>query len=773
MDSIQQLDQQSPTSSRTGVTVYTWGSQDGQMKHQYLPEVTHHLNNVFLQNHNPGHASVQLTLSDTPENREIVSNLLADTDIPYKAKTYKTAKIGYPMDSHSINEAVFGDAVVYTESVIEVYFSYWPAGEDDDSYSLTNYQNDLMSERSGIHVNYNFDRLHQLNPELMPEQRPRSTRRVGNFFRQKEEEIMLGFDGMVHQNQYTPFINTLANVFQSHGMLSAKSDFIESVLKKIEGIEDILEEKKLKAIDEERFPKSLKALISKLLEKDKNIDIQNILLKDKVNKKDLKTIITIIAEKKERHFDAVFWSKLKVMQSLYEVLENHPLNSQQMILKGKIVYLRKIFLAAEQLFENDLNCLNSCIAKYNLQAKDYDRLTQVETEQDLDVLKEAIEELLDYDNPTALVHQDVIVKIGDVMGSNKLVKALIQMGMNMREFEYANTEEGKQLFTKNMNDYLSLIEQCHKSEIFEDFKDELKKTKKEIKKFLLSFNETGLLDQNKANQLLISVRSLLKEYFSSMNGKLRHICSPETINELSGGNFISGKQPDHQLLLPVKTVIKEGLDPVLMLKQMVAIVKSKKEFNLINHNCSNTVMQILAAGAGEKSWIFNQGELGTIFTPHVVYMRTREYLTQVNNPLYERPTPYYVAYKNYLDHYGSRAAAIAADGQNLCKKSWPTVIKSYADMAFSGGMAMGLELAGSWVFGQQQKLDEEAIEGIKKLENYENMTPKEILRAKRLFDHDKKEVRGQKRKREDNDTTLEQEAGRVEKREKKMIMGLL
>src|SRR5690606_13377778 len=116
MDSIQQFDTQRPTSSRTGVTVYTWGSFDGQMKHQYLPEVTKHINSIYLQNHNPGHAAVQLTLSDTPENREMVSSILADTEIPYKIKTYKTSNIGYPMDSHNITDGTFDDASVYTES---------------------------------------------------------------------------------------------------------------------------------------------------------------------------------------------------------------------------------------------------------------------------------------------------------------------------------------------------------------------------------------------------------------------------------------------------------------------------------------------------------------------------------------------------------------------------------------------------------------------------------------------------------------------------------
>lgn len=762
MDTIQQFEQQSPKSTRTGVTVYTWGSQDGQMKHQYLPEVAQHLNKVFLQSHNPGHASVQLTLSDTPENREMVSALLADTNIPYKAKTYKTPKIDYPMNSYSISEGAFDEASVYTESVIEVYFSYWPAGEDDDeSYSVTNYQDDLISERSGVPVHYNIDRLHQLNPELIPEKRNRSTRRIGNLFRQKEEEISLDFDSTVHQNQQTPFINNLTKVFQSYKMLSAQSDFIESVLKKLDGIKCVLTEKKSKENKEENFPKSLRLLVRKLMGNDNNINIIAILSKDKINQKDLKTIMNVISEKQNKHLDLVFWSRLKVMKILYEVLENHPLNAQQKALKEKIIYLRKIFLAAETLFKDDLNCLNTCISKYNLQAKDYDRLTQVETEQDLKALKEAIGELLDHDNPTNLIHQDVMVKIADIIGTNKLVKELIQMGMSMRESAYPNSEEGKQLFISNMNYYIQLIEACQKDMIFEDHLDELKQIEKDIKPFFLSFQETGLIDNNQANQLLTSVSRLLKEYFSSMNDKLQYVCSPETINELSGGNFIAGKQPDHQLGLPIKTFIKDGLDPIAMLKKMAEIVKGQKSFNLVNHNCSNTTMQILAAGASDKGWIFDQGAFGTIFTPHVVYMRAREYLTQVNNPLYERPTPYYVAYKNYLDHYGSRAASIAADSENLSKESWGTIIKSYVDMTFSGAIALGLEMGGALIFSEQKRLDEEAMEGVKKLENYENMTPKEILRAKRLFDHETKEVKTPKRPRDENDDTLEQETGRT------------
>lgn len=778
MDSIQQLDQQCPTSSRTGVTVYTWGSYDGAIKNQYLPEVTHHINSVFLQNHNPGHASLLLTLADTPENREMVSTLLEGTGIHYKAKTYQTPKIGYPENSHTISDGAFDDASMYSESVIEIYFSYWPGDKNQGVFK--DYQGDLVGERPGVPVQYNMQRLQQLNPQLTPEKRPHRGRSLSTLFRQTESEMTIGFSGFCHEIQGKQELNTLIKIYQQYQMVATKLEFIKKTEKKMQARFNHIFSDPLKLDQKEHFPGNLRKELRAIIEHNVSAEIDSILNLESISNSEFNKVNDLLIKVKDQEKQNTDWTQLSFIHALYEFSHATPLTVQQNkvfeeLKPYKLLYL--LALAAKN--SKDGTRLNKI-----LKVGDLPNLPKMVTDsKELQGLIDLLNKKIGHFNPQSLVNQDIRVKIEDILTpgrgeDDKQVKKLFLQAI----FEIKELLSDESRFDVSHNEYHQIKNELLKNIMIianlrdktEYFNKQMTQCNELCQHFVQVYNLFVLnkeIDKDLVKTTLNKMCQFALLHFDTLKKKADTISS-DMINELSGQSYMMGKQPDHQVLVPTQTMIKEGLDPVAMLKEMANFAREKKGFDLISFNCSNATMQILAAGAGKKGWCFTQGELGTIFTPHVVYMRAREYVNELNNPLYEHPTPYFFAYKEQLDYYGGRAVSIAAKKDKIMKEeSMFGIIKSGADMIFSGGIAMGLELAGSWVFGKQQQLHEEAMEGIKKLENYENMTPKEILRAKRLFDHHKKEVKTPKRQRDDNDTTaLEQEAGRAVKRSKNTLL---
>lgn len=770
-----QFEQERPTSSRTGVTIYTWGSFDGQMKHQYLPEVANHINSVFLQNHNPGHAAVQLTLSDTPENREMVSNLLDGTGIPYKAKTYQTPSIGYPMDSHNISEGVFDDASMYTESVIEVYFSFWPGEKNQGVFK--DFQGDVVGERPGVPVEFNMQRLHQLNPELMPEQRPYRTRTPSNLFRQTESEMTIGFSGVCHQIQGKTELNSLMTSYQQYQLTATKLDFIDKTEKKLQARFYNIFNDPFKKGNKEAFPGNLKRELRSIFQHIISDEIDQILKLESISQSEFEKIKDQLNDVKDEAQRNTDWIQLSFLLSLYEFSNATPLNDAQNKTLEFLKPYQELYLSALRAKKNtDGTNLNKLIRRHGL--KDLPEI--ITDSQELDKFISLLKKKMGHFEINSHVNQDVRVKIEDILtpisGDDKQDKKLfLQTIFAIKqllsdESRFYIPSEYQKIKTELLKNIMVIANLRDETEYFNRHMKECNELCQHLVKVYNLFVLNKEIDKDLVKITLDKMCHFSLLHFDTMKRKANTI-SADMINELTGQSYMLGKQPDHQVSVPTKTIIKDGLDPIAMLKQMAAFAHEKNAFDLISFNCSNATMQILAAGAGEKGWIFTQGELGTVFTPHVVYMRAREYVNELNNPLHEKPTPYFFAYKEQLDYYGNRAVKIAANKDKIMKEeSLFGKIKSGADMIFSGGIALGLELAGSWVFAKQQQLDEEAMEGVRKLENFDSMTPKEILRAKRLFDHDTKEVKTPKRLREEGDNTLEQETNRTNKRSKKTVL---
>ncbi len=712
-------------SSRAGVTVLTWGSQNADINQQYLPSVVSHLNHIFLKNHNPGHTAVQLAISDTPQNREMVSTLLAGTNIVYKLKTYNTPTINFPMNSKSIIDGAFDNHLVHSESVIEIYFSFWPAS--DNSARFSGYQSDLIDERLGVHVQYDIDTIHRFNPELNPERRNRNTRELNNFFSPTEKEITLEFNSYFHQNKNNAQLNAVVQAYQEKKRIAAMDSSANVLLEKLKNIISVLKDKVQKNQEIEAFSMHYRKMMLQIIGVNLTEEIKIILNKEKISLVESEKITECLENAILNIKNDENWAKLQFIHSVFEYLKHNPMTLEEKKTDEKVL-LFKYFRECISRAEKSLNFaeVNKVIV-YFKERHDDSEINLIKSNEDLQVLKKLISEMLSYLNPNSLVNQNIRVKLEDMFGSNQLHMNLVQIALELKAI-FLN----KEFFKTTIGKYFERLVNLSTEELFEAHEGLFLNVLKKLHECFEILN-TG---QDLAKDHILNIEEAILQTLSAcLMGihKRSELFNDEMIYDLSNESYIVGKQPDHTLSLPIKTFIKDGLDPVAMLKQMAKIAhdKDKQGFNLISYNCSSASMQVLAAGAGNKEWIFNQGELGTVFTPHIVYMRTREYLNELNNPYYEKPTPYFVAYKNCLDHYGNRAVSIAAKKDEIVKQSWGDIIKSGAEMIYSGGIAIALQTVGSVIFNQQKNLDDEATDVLKRKPNYNHMTKEERTRAQK------------------------------------------
>ena len=154
-------------------------------------------------------------------------------------------------------------------------------------------------------------------------------------------------------------------------------------------------------------------------------------------------------------------------------------------------------------------------------------------------------------------------------------------------------------------------------------------------------------------------------------------------------------------------------------------------------------MQVIKAGAGNKGWLFEPGAFSTLFTftPHVVYMTTRKYLTTLNDPVYcQTPSPYFCKYQSYLNSFGNSAVKNASEIMNdpsFNKKPIKHKAKTYAKTLGAGAVAAGLELTGALTFSLPFSLKNTAYKAIRS------------IKRKLEFDHEEPKA---KRRRTENKT---------------------
>lgn len=743
---MDQIDiRQHANSSRTGVTVFTWGSQDAHIKQQYLTSVASHLNSVFLQNHNPGHAAVQLTISDTPENLEMVSTILEGTGITYKVKTYHTPLINFPLNTTNMTQGSFDNHMANAESVIEVYFSFWPGDKNQGVFK--NYQQDLAGERSGVPVNYNRDRLEELNPEIELEQRSSRRRTPKSFFRETESEITLGFTSIFHEVQGKPELNELVQSYQQYQIIATQLNFIDETQKKIKAVFEHTFKDGIKNGQKEAISSSLRNALKKIIGLHVSGEINQLLSLDSVSKVEFEKIFEVFQTCRNNVKNKNDWLSIKFMSALYHYAEATPMSDQQKQRFAEIYEVKKLYFAALRVKKNNkdnvnIKKLNSFIVKANL--PEYSRKIMTD-EQFLEFFASVKAKVCHFDS-NSMINQDIRIKIEDIIDSRTqtnlaqkklFLETILAVELLLSDEARINNPEERNKIKESFELHSKVIMQLYDEDLFNTKLDDFKQVFKYLQECHQMLWHAKEIDKKMISTTLNQLLDFTILYFDTTQRKANTL-DPDMINQLSGQSYFLGKQPDHTLTLPIKTFIKDGLDPVAMLNQMANIAHETQRFDLISYNCSNTTMEILSAGAGEKSWIFNQGELGTVFTPHIVYMRTREYLNELNDPYYEKPTPYFFAYKNLLDNYGSRAVAIAAKHEEISKQSFFGKIKSGIEMIYTGGVAIALETAGSIVFNEQKKLHDDATKCLKRHEDYEDMDGEEKIRARKRIRYNDK-----------------------------------
>jgi hypothetical protein len=596
------------TSSKIGVSVFTWGSQQGAftLKNNYLFETVDTLNKVFLQSHNPGHAAILVTVKDSEAARTEIQSLLEGTGIPYGLKKYEQPVLDA------------GHKFAYTEDVIEVYFSFWPSDVEGDFAHFSTYESDLSSERSGVPVLFNTERMHQLNSALQPEIRTMRARQATHFFQQTEKEIDLGFKSHFHMTPNAK-LNDFVMAYQKKSHLEDMLEAVKIGLSKVTEVKSKFSESdKIQRNKKESIPSMLKNLIPQLIATDELNQISTLLQSGKANFLELKCISKILERKKNAIKQNVKWARVDLVKIADEYLDSVSMMSRT----DAIEKLKKMV----NLTDQDrilLDFVSRYYKEFNSDILDLDWLSEK-----LIVLQQELE---------SWVSIGVLDEVQD-----------------------------------EINALASSITDCLNGIVSQEFDE---KMMVEIKKSLLK---------------------CLKKTLNEVSDQIDDI-NDEMINELTRGSYFVGRQPDHTLLVPIKTAFIDGLDAMAMIKEMANIAKEKKEFDLITHNCSSTSARVLKSGAGEKGWIFDQGEWGAFFTPHIVHMRAREFLNQLNKSIYEPPKTSFFMYQRGLSFFGGRTVSAAsqlyAGGKHPIKKAVLCV-----DAFVSGATATALETAGDISF---------------------------------------------------------------------------
>jgi hypothetical protein len=98
------------------------------------------------------------------------------------------------------------------------------------------------------------------------------------------------------------------------------------------------------------------------------------------------------------------------------------------------------------------------------------------------------------------------------------------------------------------------------------------------------------------------------------------------LDSLMDKHITTGQLPDHTVNFGLKGKNKPGMDFEIMLMRMSDFARGKQPFKLITFNCSHTVCEVLAAGAGNRAGIFQQRALsGSFATPQMVYNNSLKY----------------------------------------------------------------------------------------------------------------------------------------------------
>lgn len=619
--------------NRVGVQVITWGSHDSPAD-QPQTEGTVDFISPGIIGGNVGHAAMLITIPDTPENRQLVKESLVDTKtfIPYRYKTHETRSLmGFDIDQ----KPIYGPEPVYTEKVIEIYFSYWP-GKDQDAFSFNTYEQDTVAERLGVDVQYD----ERWRNYLKPEERKDSSSLMSKI---RDRVITLGPSTVVHQRNYSPEEQRVLDLYQKILVNQSEAGAVKLLLTKLN----------------KQLEKQMKEPTRKIkLEVTELLLINRFLPDFPLETLDLAKMIELLTPlSSELQFES------KVLQTAYmkallelngqDELKKYEMSPREISDYDKVLEARDFIKKIEKyrstkpvdaaLFE-ELKTMYNTMYGGTLKSEELeDALVMAKGE--IDTFKGAAAKG-DLQKAISLLGSVEIA----VHKEQERIQYFKQIQATLADYRRAGPETKSQV----RESLITLLQKDPKmADIYLD------KSGKNFEEEWLSGIDNNMTDWLKPKKLdeLEKLSALLSQ--STIFDLLSAVKANELINEA----ITQGHPPDHVVNLPLQQDHVKGLNLVAMLKAMAALCTSENKFELFTNNCADNCCKVLAAGAGDSQMIFTQRALNdSMGNPQMAYNNALVYSLQIGNPNFKpEEQGYYAATLQYLTRLSLLSNAQVSD----------------------------------------------------------------------------------------------------------------
>ncbi len=644
-------------STTTGVYVRTWGSHDSTEPDTGMS----HFIDASIYGKNVGHASVEIVLPDTPENRQMVEKHLNNTTIPFERKKIETKKVEFDKET---NKPTLTNENAFEENIISIYFSWWPS-ENESGYELMTLQQDLTLEHSGVHMEYAKEWQDYLQPQAratsgirsqiitLP---PRQTLHTSGAA-DSECDALLAHHQFSNIQEDLTAINLLLNKFSKR---KDQSLLISSLSK----TENLLMQ---------RFFTPIR--LSENLADNGNLDINTII-------KSAEIIQATILGSHQKYF-------LELMENMIALTEVRDHDEYKLTADEKTLLSRI----------DDLEDLNEIFQEI----ESYDDLRQYQISQTNKIIQ-TIPLLSEHYNDEGLTQnnflqmKDVIKRETDLSNEESMVSRAKSTIIKQKMHKLHNAIDTISIYKKlalQITTYLTEKEKDTNPIDIAKSRAELLQTLSSIEYLDNMYNtpKGNLSDkliealQLKVQERLQPTGTLTNQVNTSMEqygSEMYQILSKQNLDPLLEKFATIGLPPSHTTRLPIQNEALDGLEPEQMLIQMATYFQNNKKFNLTNNNCSVTSGEVLAAGTGgKKAWVFEQKALmNSVATPQMVYNNSRLYSQQVE------PEPNVDnTWKKYFMNWAVDSAAVVSDPE-----------ASYASRGYNLSSAItGATLAGIFV----------------------------------------------------------------------------
>ncbi len=650
--------------SVTGVTVYSWGA-DPLLARSGVS----HMAGVMAQGGNVGHASVLLTIPNTPENLKLVREKLGKeyvpgtepNHVPWQQKKHIIPSI----DMRKQNAKPDFTHPAYQEDVIEVYFSWWP--EDGKGFGFQTFAQDTVAERTGVHVDYD----EKWKEYLQPDERRQTNGILTSII---NKTISLSSAQIVHEAGTTPEQLAFLKAYQHKLSLQAELESIGILLKKLQS----------KADKPDTFlDNTEKRLISKFLPEvdlTQTIDHKELLekvaqrhaqIKDEDTACYYEYLITALdlmtpEEKAENTLTASqqnFYDAIDRLRQLARQLRNVDLeNASEDAVKSLITAVQLFMNKKPNMFSASDNSL---LLKHYQQIYPGEDFPNKLSRESLKAFKQDIAiDISPKESGLCTNGADVSADFGLDLSA---MQNLVHKG-NLQKLNFLSTQLKEIVALKPFVE--AAISASQTNSLSKIMLSEIQDKLKNIQDFQNRFPPNKPLKEDELTFLLELINDAPKktstwskqmEALTQSPGFSIQQIDSQYIDPLVDKVVSTGLPPDTIVNLPLKkapdlrtlATSQPGLDPKAMIEQMSVLTKEGKAFNIIDNNCSVASTLILMAGAKDdlgREAEFKLTEISnSVVTPTTVYQNALRYNKSLTNPNYAPPAQtYYEAAEQYV-----------------------------------------------------------------------------------------------------------------------------